>query len=91
LSPGKRVSVKTVGIRPGEKIHEVLVSEAEAVRTIEDDGTYVILPQIDLETTRSLYGKESVVTFAEYTSDGAERLTKEEIHALLARTGWLNG
>jgi FlaA1/EpsC-like NDP-sugar epimerase len=91
LSPGKRVSVKTVGIRPGEKIHEVLVSEAEAVRTIEDDGTYVILPQIDLETTRSLYGKESLVTFAEYTSDGAERLTKEEIHALLARTGWLNG
>lgn len=33
-----------VGIRPGEKIHEVLVSETECFRTLERDGYYVIAP-----------------------------------------------
>jgi UDP-glucose 4-epimerase len=32
------------GIRPGEKVHEILVSEEEAHRTIERNGYYVILP-----------------------------------------------
>lgn len=34
------------GIRPGEKIHEILVSEEEAFRTTERDGHYVILPHL---------------------------------------------
>jgi len=42
---GKRPIKTTVtGIRPGEKIHEILVSEEEAHRTIERDNYYVILP-----------------------------------------------
>jgi FlaA1/EpsC-like NDP-sugar epimerase len=89
LAPGRSVAVQTVGIRPGEKIHEVLVSEAEAVRTIEEQETYVILPQIDLEKTRSFYGAESFVEFSEYTSDGARQLSREEIRSLLSRTGWI--
>jgi FlaA1/EpsC-like NDP-sugar epimerase len=89
LSPAKGVLVQTVGIRPGEKIHEVLVSEAEAVRTIEDESTYIILPQIDLEEARSFYGEPSLVAFSEFTSDAAKRLTKPEIRSLLLRTGWL--
>jgi len=32
------------GIRPGEKIHEIMVSEEEIYRTVERDGYYVILP-----------------------------------------------
>lgn len=32
------------GIRPGEKIHEIMVSEEEIYRTIERNGYYVILP-----------------------------------------------
>ena len=38
--------IKTVitGIRPGEKIHEILVSEEEAHRTIERGNYYVIQP-----------------------------------------------
>jgi len=90
LAPSKKVRVENVGIRPGEKIHEVLVSEAEAVRTVEDELTYVILPQIDLEETLSFYRQEAKVTFTEYSSDMARRLDKKEIHAMLARTGWLN-
>ena len=32
------------GIRPGEKIHEIMVSEEECFRTVERNGYYVILP-----------------------------------------------
>jgi FlaA1/EpsC-like NDP-sugar epimerase len=34
------------GIRPGEKIHEILVSEEEAFRTTEREGYYVIQPHL---------------------------------------------
>lgn len=32
------------GIRPGEKVHEIMVSEEECFRTVERGGYYVILP-----------------------------------------------
>ena len=36
--------IKTIGIRPGEKLHEVLISEDEARTTIELDDMYVVEP-----------------------------------------------
>ncbi len=40
--------VETVitGIRPGEKIHEILISEEEAFRTAKREGYYVLIPQL---------------------------------------------
>lgn len=40
----KKLDIVYTGIRPGEKIHEIMVSEEECYRTIERDGYYVILP-----------------------------------------------
>ena len=40
----KEVDIVFTGIRPGEKVHEIMVSEEECFRTIERDGYYVILP-----------------------------------------------
>ncbi len=44
LAPG--LPVRTVGIRPGEKLHEILITESEAPRTFvdADAGHFVILP-----------------------------------------------
>ena len=36
---------KTIGIRPGEKLHEMLISEDEARKTKKVGNNYVILPQ----------------------------------------------
>ncbi|MDQ3132902.1 MAG: polysaccharide biosynthesis protein [Acidobacteriota bacterium] len=40
----KNLPVLFTGIRPGEKVHEIMVSEEECFRTIERGGYYVILP-----------------------------------------------
>jgi FlaA1/EpsC-like NDP-sugar epimerase len=46
LIDGRDIETVFTGIRPGEKIHEILVSEEEAFRTTERDGHYVIQPQL---------------------------------------------
>jgi len=44
LMNGHEVPIVFTGVRPGEKVHEIMVSEEERFRTIERDGYYVILP-----------------------------------------------
>jgi len=36
-----------IGIRPGEKLHEVMVAEDDARRTVESDDYFAILPSLD--------------------------------------------
>lgn len=43
-----------IGIRPGEKIHEELISRADSVNTIEMDGYYAILPSMTFTGNRHL-------------------------------------
>jgi UDP-glucose 4-epimerase len=40
----KDLPINYTGIRPGEKIHEIMVSEEECFRTVERGNYYVILP-----------------------------------------------
>jgi FlaA1/EpsC-like NDP-sugar epimerase len=44
LAGDKELKIRFTGIRPGEKVHEIMVSEEECFRTVERDGYYVILP-----------------------------------------------
>ena len=46
LIDGRPISIAYTGIRPGEKIHEVMVSEEECFRTILREGYYVICPML---------------------------------------------
>lgn len=43
---GRKIEKIFTGIRPGEKIHEIMVSEEECYRTIARDGYYVIRPML---------------------------------------------
>jgi hypothetical protein len=36
--------IKTIGIRPGEKLHEILVTEEYGRNTFELNGMYIIMP-----------------------------------------------
>jgi len=56
LINGRNIPVVFTGIRPGEKIHEIMVSEEERYRTFERDGHYIItpmLPELHSESTRT--------------------------------------
>jgi len=46
LINGRNIPIVYTGIRPGEKVHEVLISEEESYRTIERNGYYVITPML---------------------------------------------
>lgn len=46
LIGNRNIGKKIIGIRPGEKVHEILVSEEECHRTIIRGDYYVILPII---------------------------------------------
>jgi FlaA1/EpsC-like NDP-sugar epimerase len=70
------VRTEVVGIRPGEKVHEILVSDEEAARTVRRGDYYVIqpmLPELDAATG------ESIVLTSEYSSaDGVQSVEATE-------------
>lgn len=46
LMDGRELPIVFTGIRPGEKVHEIMVSEEECHRTVERNGFYVIQPAL---------------------------------------------
>lgn len=75
--------IKEVGIRPGEKIHEILVSEEEMRRALETKEHYVIYPYGGLEKSSLLRDLD------EYNSNNTHMLNNDEIVSLLKRDGWI--
>ncbi|MEA5090913.1 UDP-N-acetylglucosamine 4,6-dehydratase (inverting) [Solidesulfovibrio sp.] len=77
--------VKIIGIRPGEKIHEVMVPLADARRTIEFKRNYVILPDdADILTRFEDSPGQPVSEDFEYSSgDNPWQLSVDELKGLL--------
>ena len=82
VAPGCEVEV--IGIRPGEKLHEALISEDEARNTIELAEMYVIQPTHPWWSKENWSGKALPEGFR-YTSDtNVQWLTGAEIEELIA-------
>ena len=79
----KQVPITYTGIRPGEKIHEIMVSEEECFRTVDEKDYYVILPV--LPELRQTTDVRPALT-AEYSSKD-NNLTGPELRELLAGAG----
>jgi UDP-N-acetylglucosamine 4,6-dehydratase len=60
---------KVVGIRPGEKIHESLITEDDAPFTLEDESYYLVQPRFPWWRTPQSDGREKVPPGFAYTSD----------------------
>lgn len=65
LIDGRDIPIAYTGIRPGEKIHEIMVSEEECHRTLERNGYYVICPMLPECEPQST---SSTVLSSEYSS-----------------------
>jgi UDP-glucose 4-epimerase len=46
LIGGRKIKITTTGIRPGEKVHESLISDEEATRTVDRGKWYAIRPML---------------------------------------------
>jgi UDP-N-acetylglucosamine 4,6-dehydratase len=73
--------LEVIGIRPGEKVHEVLIHEDEARTTVELDDMYVVQPTAVLWFAREWANKgRPLLEGFRYTSDtNTKSLTTEEI------------
>lgn len=86
----ENVEIVEVGIRPGEKLHEILMSEYESLTTIVYDREYlVILPTTEMPELQERYGHYPLVPFDNFSSD-YNLMSHEEIRQLLIRGGFIS-
>jgi UDP-N-acetylglucosamine 4,6-dehydratase len=86
IAPGCKL--RTVGIRPGEKLHEMMISEDDARRCRDMGDYYVLQPQFPWWPDRRLSRGCDVPEGFSYRSDtNPHRMSVEEIRAMLARLG----
>jgi UDP-N-acetylglucosamine 4,6-dehydratase len=55
--------IKVVGIRPGEKLHEEMITHTDALNTIDLGKYYAILPSVSFNHTREEYVKHHNAKF----------------------------
>lgn len=84
-----KADINIIGIRPGEKIHEEMVTETDSLSTLDCGKYYVILPSVltwKLEDFVSSFSAKKVEAGFKYNSgENTDWLTVEEIRGLIKR------
>lgn len=88
----KNTGYENIGIREGEKLHEVLISEYEIRDTWEINNKYVLTNSMQEEQILNSYSKklERPNNLNIYSSDYAERIKKDELKMIIKSSGILN-
>ena len=84
MAPG--IAHRNVGIRPGEKLHEIMITQDDARNTVEFDDRYVIMPAFNFWDADLGVHEDArpVVEDFTYTSDGNDEwLDAETLGALI--------
>jgi UDP-N-acetylglucosamine 4,6-dehydratase len=86
---GPDCEIDVIGIRPGEKLHEVMISEDDARNTLEFDDHYVIQPEFGWwkrhKNTLEVSGAKQVTDNFRYSSDNNDKwLSLDELKAIVA-------
>jgi UDP-N-acetylglucosamine 4,6-dehydratase len=83
IAPG--CEIETIGIRPGEKLHEVLVSEDEARNTLEVEDRYIIQPSHPWWQSANWVNGRPLPEGFRYASESNDRwLTNRELQELIS-------
>lgn len=89
LAEGSSSRIKVIGIRPGEKVHETLISDEEAYRTVEHGKYYAILPM--LAELQNLARKDYTPALSKEYSSADCVMSEDAVYTLLNRNGMLVG
>lgn len=82
MAPSAKLRI--VGTRPGEKLHEEMISTADSRRTVDMGGYYVIQPEMDWWPPKQLSGTQVPDGFS-YASDTNDTwLTTDELRDMVA-------
>jgi UDP-N-acetylglucosamine 4,6-dehydratase/5-epimerase len=85
LAPG--CAIRVTGVRPGEKLHELLISEDEAPNALEFSDMYVLQPLFPWWTTTTWNGGKRLPAAFKYASDSNDRwLTPTELRVMAGET-----
>lgn len=83
-----KIKKKIIGLRPGEKMYEELMTEAEAQNAFETDEILIIPPNekiSDIKLKPSHYGDAKYSKLKRYISKDLKTLSKKEIKILLSK------
>ena len=80
---------RKIPIRPGEKIHEILINSDEMRTTWETDSNYVLLSPMltDEEIKRHYPNLTKTKSLKQYSSDLVEKIPKDEIKQIMRKSG----
>lgn len=82
----RTIEIRVIGVRPGEKIHEILISEEEIPRTLRKGDYYVICPV--LPKLRRVKIEKPVLTKELSSADCS--MSKSQLKNFLQAGGYLN-
>jgi UDP-N-acetylglucosamine 4,6-dehydratase (inverting) len=90
ISPDSKIEI--VGIRPGEKLHEEMITETDSINTLEFDDYFVILPSTPFwdfdkfkNESNSKTGKLCAFGFTYNSGNNKHFLTVEELRNLIVK------
>ena len=84
LIGNRPIEIVISGIRPGEKLHEILISDEEAFRTADRGEYYAVLPMLP-----ELQGEPVVSPLMEEYSSASAVMSAESVAALLKKNNLL--
>jgi UDP-glucose 4-epimerase len=87
LIEDRKIAIEYTGIRPGEKVHEILVSEEEAWRTYDRGEYYAIKPMLP----ELVHPEPDLKALTKEYSSGDFLMTFEETKALLEKQNLMIG
>ncbi|AIK39471.1 MULTISPECIES: UDP-N-acetylglucosamine 4,6-dehydratase (inverting) [Bacillus] len=80
-----KCKIEFIGIRPGEKLHEAMITEDDARHTLEFEDYYIIQPEFNWWDKAYISEGKPLPAGFSYTSDKNEHwLTKEELKQLIS-------
>ena len=83
-----RTKIKEVGIRPGEKIDELLISKDESSNTVETNNNFIIFPKnphVRSNLFKRYKSKKRVTSFEYSSKNNKEFLSSKELSILIKK------